>query len=173
MSLCPELSSDDICTKPDRTTSHDEGIFARARKNREEVAQGKLKSAGSGVKKKKKKKKKAMAANNTASPAAAAAPVAPITKESSPNNTPGMLSERVSSDSSAMAPPPASSQKKRGWIATLRDDIDPTNSDAPILACCFVSGLCDSVAFNASSVFVSMQTGEPDTLFPCQMEYRT
>lgn len=75
-------------------------------------------------------------------------------------NTPGVLSARVSSDSSAMAPQPASNPK-RGWITTLRDDIDPANSDAPVLTCCFVSGLCDSVAFNASSVFVSMQTGEP------------
>ncbi|KAF3769324.1 hypothetical protein M406DRAFT_337558 [Cryphonectria parasitica EP155] len=43
------------------------------------------------------------------------------------------------------------------------DDIDPAHSDAPIIACCFVSGLCDSVAFNASNVFVSMQTG--NTIF--------
>lgn len=88
----------------------------------------------------------------------------PATKESS-LNTPGVLSSRVSSDSSAMAPQPASGQKP-GWITTLRDDIDPAHSDAPVIACCFVSGLCDSVAFNASSVFVSMQTGEPISFPP-------
>lgn len=78
-------------------------------------------------------------------------------------STPGMLSERVSSDSSA-APAPES-REKSGWLSTLRDDIDPAHSDAPVLACCFVSGLCDSVAFNASSVFVSMQTGKFRSFF--------
>lgn len=48
---------------------------------------------------------------------------------------------------------------KPGWAAWLRTDINPRFSDVPILACCLVSGLCDSVAFNASGVFVSMQTG--------------
>lgn len=73
------------------------------------------------------------------------------------------LSARVSSvqESSDTTPPPekASPKAAAGWTTTLRHDIDPAHSDAPILACCFVSGLCDSVAFNASSVFVSMQTG--------------
>lgn len=68
---------------------------------------------------------------------------------------------RLSSDSSDRTPPPE--KVRRGWLTTVRDDIDPVHSDAPILACCFVSGLCDSVAFNASSVFVSMQTG--NTIF--------
>lgn len=49
---------------------------------------------------------------------------------------------------------------KGGIITRLRNEIDPANSDLPILACSFVSGLCDTVAFNASSVFVSMQTGK-------------
>lgn len=74
-------------------------------------------------------------------------------------STPGVLSARVSSDSSADANQQESGQKP-GWITTLRDDIDPVHSDAPVIACCFVSGICDSVAFNASNVFVSMQTGE-------------
>lgn len=45
-------------------------------------------------------------------------------------------------------------------MSKLRHDIDPSHSDLPILLCSFVSGLCDSVAFNASNVFVSMQTGK-------------
>lgn len=86
---------------------------------------------------------------------------APPLKESS-LGTPVKSSAPVSSDSSAMVPPPdAPTHKKPGFLATLRDDIDPEHSDAPVLACCFVSGLCDSVAFNASNVFVSMQTGKP------------
>lgn len=80
----------------------------------------------------------------------------PATKET-PSSTPGVLSSGESSDSSAMAPP---TEQKRGWLTTLRDDIDPARSDIPIISCCFVSGLCDSVAFNASNVFVSMQTGK-------------
>jgi uncharacterized membrane protein YoaK (UPF0700 family) len=45
-------------------------------------------------------------------------------------------------------------------MSKLRHDIDPAHSDLPVLLCSFISGLCDSVAFNASSVFVSMQTGK-------------
>ncbi|KAI3395884.1 hypothetical protein diail_669 [Diaporthe ilicicola] len=77
--------------------------------------------------------------------------------------TPGMLSERVSSDSSAMPAQDSKPAPKPGFIARLRDEINPSHSDLPVLATCFVSGLCDSVAFNASSVFVSMQTG--NTIF--------
>lgn len=80
----------------------------------------------------------------------------PATQET-PASAPGVLSSGESSDSSAMAPP---AQQTRGWLASLSDDIDPARSDIPTIACCFVSGLCDSVAFNASNVFVSMQTGE-------------
>lgn len=45
-------------------------------------------------------------------------------------------------------------------MTRLREEINPSHSDLPVLATCFVSGICDSVAFNASSVFVSMQTGK-------------
>ncbi|ROW01379.1 hypothetical protein VPNG_07616 [Cytospora leucostoma] len=81
----------------------------------------------------------------------------------SPSATAGVLSAKGSSDSSA-APQEAKAPTPRpGIITRLRHDIDPAHSDLPVLACCFVSGLCDSVAFNASSVFVSMQTG--NTIF--------
>lgn len=80
----------------------------------------------------------------------------PETKEK-PATTPGVLSSGESSDSSALAP---RGQQTRGWLASLSDEIDPARSDIPTISCCFVSGLCDSVAFNASNVFVSMQTGK-------------
>ncbi|KAK3337653.1 hypothetical protein B0T19DRAFT_80340 [Cercophora scortea] len=48
-------------------------------------------------------------------------------------------------------------------IAQLRDDVSLHYADIPILACCVVSGLCDSVAFNATGTFASMQTG--NTIF--------
>ncbi|POS76261.1 hypothetical protein DHEL01_v205336 [Diaporthe helianthi] len=67
--------------------------------------------------------------------------------------TPAMLSDRVSSDTSA----------KPGFMTRLCEEINPSHSDLPVLATCFVSGICDSVAFNACSVFVSMQTG--NTIF--------
>lgn len=78
----------------------------------------------------------------------------PATDDKS-SGTPGVLSSGESVESSSPLP-----LQKRGWLAALGDDIDPARSDVPIISCCFVSGLCDSVAFNASSVFVSMQTGE-------------
>lgn len=90
---------------------------------------------------------------------------APALMESQTLGKPGMASAPVSSGSSAVAPPPdAPTPNKAGFLTSLRDDIDPEHSDAPVLACCFVSGLCDSVAFNASNVFVSMQTGKPPPL---------
>lgn len=49
--------------------------------------------------------------------------------------------------------------KKKEGIHWFIRDIDPKYSDIPIIICCLVSGLCDSAAFNAASVFVSMQTG--------------
>lgn len=74
--------------------------------------------------------------------------------------TPGMLSERDSSDNSMMPQQEPGPAPKPGLMARLRDEISPAHSDLPVLATCFVSGICDSVAFNASSVFVSMQTGK-------------
>jgi hypothetical protein len=58
------------------------------------------------------------------------------------------------------APPP----KKNYWhqsLAHLRTEISIDHADIPIIACCLVSGLCDSSAYNAWTCFVSMQTGEP------------
>jgi hypothetical protein len=50
-------------------------------------------------------------------------------------------------------------RRHRGWLTRLRDDVNLSYADLPILACCTVSGLCDSVAFNATGTFASMQTG--------------
>ncbi|KAH7304773.1 DUF1275 domain protein [Stachybotrys elegans] len=57
----------------------------------------------------------------------------------------------------------APSIKSRTWSSTLAMDIDKHHADIPVVLCSFVSGLCDSVAFSASTVFVSMQTG--NTIF--------
>ncbi|KAK6859437.1 hypothetical protein PG995_003073 [Apiospora arundinis] len=54
-------------------------------------------------------------------------------------------------------------KRTSSFIAGLRDDIDLAYADIPICLCSLVSGLCDSTAFNASAVFVSMQTG--NTIF--------
>lgn len=45
----------------------------------------------------------------------------------------------------------------------LKTEISLEHADIPIIACCFVSGLCDSSAYNAWTCFVSMQTG--NTIF--------
>ncbi|TVY31054.1 hypothetical protein LHYA1_G000281 [Lachnellula hyalina] len=52
------------------------------------------------------------------------------------------------------------------WQSTvkyLKTEITLEHADIPIIACCVVSGLCDSSAYNAWSCFVSMQTG--NTIF--------
>ena len=51
----------------------------------------------------------------------------------------------------------------RGFVARLQDDVDLAYAYYPLLLYCLVSGLSDSVAFNAAGVFVSMQTG--NTIF--------
>ncbi|KKA27070.1 hypothetical protein TD95_005400 [Thielaviopsis punctulata] len=56
-----------------------------------------------------------------------------------------------------------SSHDRRSWRARLADDVDPRLTQLPIMACCAVTGLCDTVVFNAAGVFVGMQTG--NTIF--------
>ncbi len=56
------------------------------------------------------------------------------------------------------------SQRGRGrqgmfTFSNLGGEVDRKYADIPVCLCSLVSGLCDSAAFNASSVFVSMQTG--------------
>jgi len=81
--------------------------------------------------------------------------------------TPAMLTDRVSSDASTMPQQETEAAPKHDFMTRLREEINPSHSDLPVLATCFVSGICDSVAFNASSVFVSMQTGKsPSTSSP-------
>lgn len=41
----------------------------------------------------------------------------------------------------------------------IKTEISLEHADVPIIACCLVSGLCDSSSYNAWSCFVSMQTG--------------
>lgn len=55
--------------------------------------------------------------------------------------------------------PRPGSRPRRNWMARFKEDISLSYADLPVLTCCVVSGLCDSVAFNAGGVFVSMQTG--------------
>ncbi|KAK0634175.1 hypothetical protein B0T14DRAFT_534104 [Immersiella caudata] len=57
--------------------------------------------------------------------------------------------------------PPSDVKKPepQGLLARLHRDIDTHHADLMLIVCCCVSGLCDSVAFNATGAFVSMQTG--------------
>lgn len=64
-----------------------------------------------------------------------------------------------SSDTDAGNDTQSGLRPKHGVVDWLRDDVNVRHTDIPVLACCLVSGLCDSVAVNAAGVFVSMQTG--------------
>lgn len=44
-----------------------------------------------------------------------------------------------------------------------KQNVDPTNADLVCLLLCFLTGLCDSSAYNAWSCFLGMQTGMPHT----------
>lgn len=74
------------------------------------------------------------------------------------------------SDRLPTSTPPRSSTKESElsshqstWSSYLKTDISLQHADIPIIACCLVSGLCDSSAYNAWTCFVSMQTG--NTIF--------
>ena len=70
-------------------------------------------------------------------------PTLPITEDNSPNGS---------------VPKP----RRHHWESAssyLRTEITLEHADIPIIACCLVSGLCDSSAYNAWQCFVSMQTG--------------
>lgn len=59
--------------------------------------------------------------------------------------------------------------RKSAWqsaLSYLKNEITPEHADIPIIACCLVSGLCDSSAYNAWSCFVSMQTGSSSLPIP-------
>jgi len=47
----------------------------------------------------------------------------------------------------------------KSLVTYMRKEITLEQADIPIIACCIVSGLCDSSAYNAWTCFVSMQTG--------------
>ncbi|KAJ1326301.1 DUF1275 domain protein [Microdochium nivale] len=56
--------------------------------------------------------------------------------------------------------PVSAPSSRPSFLATLCHPINRSyHADIPVCICSFVSGLCDSVVFSASSVFVSMQTG--------------
>ncbi|TVY14559.1 hypothetical protein LARI1_G009285 [Lachnellula arida] len=59
--------------------------------------------------------------------------------------------------------PKASESTWQSALKYLETEITIEHADIPIIACCVVSGLCDSSAYNAWSCFVSMQTG--NTIF--------
>ncbi|RDL37278.1 Uncharacterized protein BP5553_04711 [Venustampulla echinocandica] len=81
-------------------------------------------------------------------------PTSPLpTTEPSPN-----------SNASSTKPPGDPSRRQSIWTRThLTTEITLEHADIPIIACCFVSGLCDSSSYNAWNCFVSMQTG--NTIF--------
>lgn len=67
------------------------------------------------------------------------------------------------SESPAVADLEASSSpaKPRESILARRwkQSVDPTHADLVCLVLCFLTGLCDSSAYNAWSCFLGMQTG--------------
>lgn len=52
-------------------------------------------------------------------------------------------------------PKPRQSSLTRRW----KESVDPTHADLICLLLCFLTGLCDSSAYNAWSCFLGMQTG--------------
>jgi len=78
----------------------------------------------------------------------------------SDTDTNNEASHQVAPQDKQQEPPtPPPEAPKQSWGTWLRDDVHVDYTDLPLMACCLVSGLCDSVTVNASNVFVSMQTG--------------
>jgi hypothetical protein len=59
---------------------------------------------------------------------------------------------------------PGPVSRTKSALQYLQAEISLKHADIPIIACCFVSGLCDSSAYNAWTCFVSMQTGQYSTV---------
>lgn len=73
--------------------------------------------------------------------------------------TNNLNSSATSTKSNVADPNHHPSKPQSPALKRFRANINKTYADIPICLCSMVSGLCDSVAFNASQVFVSMQTG--------------
>jgi hypothetical protein len=58
-------------------------------------------------------------------------------------------------EASSLPDKPRESTLARGW----KQNVDPTHADLICLLLCFLTGLCDSSAYNAWSCFLGMQTG--------------
>jgi uncharacterized membrane protein YoaK (UPF0700 family) len=80
-----------------------------------------------------------------------------------PVSTPGPTAADLEAHSPTEAQKGAQDTRKTTSASSLSDEIDLTYAYIPLLIYCLVSGLSDSVAFNAAGVFVSMQTG--NTIF--------
>lgn len=66
--------------------------------------------------------------------------------------------------------PPRGPTKPTTLAQKWNESIDPIYADYIGLLLCFVTGLCDSSAYNAWTCFLAMQTGTPP---PCiQMRYK-
>jgi len=78
-------------------------------------------------------------------------------------------SERETGNGSGTSPSGTSTRgsrfDKRNVVRYFAEDVSLKNADLLIIACCFVSGLCDSSAYNSWACFVSMQTGMFSFLF--------
>ncbi|KAH7376996.1 hypothetical protein B0T11DRAFT_273232 [Plectosphaerella cucumerina] len=80
-------------------------------------------------------------------------------RPTTPQAVPAEKQEQQQQQQQIPASSAASTATKQSWGDWLRDDVHVDYTDLPLMACCYVSGLCDSVTVNAANVFVSMQTG--------------
>ncbi|CAI7595588.1 unnamed protein product [Penicillium manginii] len=66
-------------------------------------------------------------------------------------------------DLEASPSPEAKSPRQSSFMRRWKETVDPANADLVCLLLCFLTGLCDSSAYNAWSCFLGMQTG--NTIF--------
>ncbi|KAL2821487.1 hypothetical protein BJX63DRAFT_218031 [Aspergillus granulosus] len=70
-------------------------------------------------------------------------------------------------DNATMLPVSESEKKlspaRRGIASRMAESVSPKHADLICLVLCFITGLCDSAAYNAWSCFLAMQTG--NTIF--------
>jgi hypothetical protein len=84
------------------------------------------------------------------SPSAPSHPPSPMEKDSQPPIMP---------DLEASPSPEAKSPRQSSFMRRWKETVDPANADLVCLLLCFLTGLCDSSAYNAWSCFLGMQTG--------------
>lgn len=73
----------------------------------------------------------------------------------------------VMPDLEASPSPEPKAARQSSFTRRWKETVDPAHADLVCLLLCFLTGLCDSSAYNAWSCFLGMQTGMFESIILC------